>query len=122
MLLALLWLPPEWVVEHGLILLDCPYDPRLQVWSAGWVEVLTALSVRCYALLGDTFADVGERERAIELYGLAVERLGDRSGAYVRDVYSKLAQLLEDEGRKDEAFEMLKKALQVDVEAGRAAT
>src|SRR5205823_10966395 len=66
---------------------------------------------RCYALLGDTYAELGETDRALQLYEQAAAELGGRAAVYLRDVYSKMAQLLEREGRKDEALDVLKKAL-----------
>jgi tetratricopeptide (TPR) repeat protein len=74
---------------------------------------------RCYALLGDIFSELGQADRALGLYDQALEHLDDRAATYIRDVYSKMAQLLEREGRKDEALEVLKKALQLDVESAR---
>jgi tetratricopeptide (TPR) repeat protein len=74
---------------------------------------------RCYALLAETYEAKGDTDRALELYDLASEQLAEWGGTYLRDVYSKMAQLLEREGRTDEALEVLKKALQVEVDPTR---
>ena len=63
------------------------------------------------------YEQLGDRERALELYELAAERLQSHPGRYLVDVYSKLARLLEDGGQKDEALEVLKLAV-----AARGAT
>jgi tetratricopeptide (TPR) repeat protein len=67
---------------------------------------------RAYVVAADVFARLGERVRALELYGQAAEQLvTDRHPDFVREVYSKMAELLEEEGRKDEALELLKRAV-----------
>lgn len=65
---------------------------------------------RAYAVAADVFAETGEHARALELYELAVEHMED-GPIYQVDVYSKMADLLEREGRKDEALELLKQAV-----------
>jgi tetratricopeptide (TPR) repeat protein len=57
------------------------------------------------------FARLGERVRALELYERAAELATDRHPDFVREVYSKMAELLEEEGRKDEALALLKRAV-----------
>jgi tetratricopeptide (TPR) repeat protein len=66
---------------------------------------------RAYALTADVFRQLGDTSRARELYELAAETLpvADR---YLTGVYTALAELLENEGRHQEALEVLKKALQ----------
>ena len=71
-------------------------------------------AARAYTLTGDVFADLGERERALELYELAIEMLERNPNRYLAEAYTKLAELLEASGRKDEAFVVIKKALAVD--------
>ena len=66
---------------------------------------------RSYASLAGVFAELGEPERAIELYELAAETLESSSNPYVADVYERLGRLLEEQGRRDEALELLKRAL-----------
>ena len=55
--------------------------------------------------------------KARELYELAAEMLEPVPSRYLIEVYQKLAELLEAEGRKDEALEVLKKA--VTIQAAR---
>lgn len=76
-------------------------------------------SARCYALLAATLAETGERAQAIELYQIALEKLGDCPNAYAVDIHRRLAELLEAEGRIDEAFDLLKRA--VSLQGGHAA-
>lgn len=66
---------------------------------------------RAYAVAADVFARLGERARALEVYELAVERVTDRHPDFVREVSSKMAELLEAEGRTDEALALLKRAV-----------
>ena len=65
---------------------------------------------RAYAVAAEAFAEHGDRSRALELYELAADHMAD-TPTYLVDVYSKMAELLEAEGRKDEALELLKKAV-----------
>ena len=57
------------------------------------------------------FARLGERARALELYELAAELVTDRHPVFVREISSKMAELLEAEGRTDEALALLKRAV-----------
>ena len=75
---------------------------------------------RSYALLARIFADVGEVERARELYELAAELLENEANPYLADVYEQLGRLLEREGRTQEALEYLKRALSARQRAGVA--
>lgn len=68
-------------------------------------------AARCYVLMGDVFADLGDRARALELYELGAELLGDRRSAHASLAYERLAKLLEEEGRTEEALQALKRAL-----------
>jgi tetratricopeptide (TPR) repeat protein len=74
---------------------------------------------RGYALIGEVFADLGDRERAIELYELAIERLEKFPNRYLVDAYSKLAELLEAEGDSKRAFALLKQAMNIQTRAAR---
>jgi tetratricopeptide (TPR) repeat protein len=71
---------------------------------------------RAYAVVADVFAELGDRARALELYELADETLpiDNRIG---RDIATRRAELLEQEGRKDEALEVLKRAMQAQTDA-----
>lgn len=66
---------------------------------------------RGYALVAEVFEELGDTARARELYELAVEVLGPIPSRYSVEVHSKLADLLEAEGKKDEALAVLKRAV-----------
>ena len=69
-------------------------------------------SGRAQALLGDVFRELGDVERAQELYELALETLPGVDRNLLR-VYEGLAEILEEQGRGDEAFDLLKQAMRV---------
>ena len=72
---------------------------------------------RIYGLLADIFVDFGERKRARELYELAAELLQrNHPNRYLIDVYAKLADLLEHDGEREEAYALMKKAIGVQQE------
>jgi tetratricopeptide (TPR) repeat protein len=73
---------------------------------------------RGYALVAEVFEGLGDRAKARELYELAAEMHGAFPSRYLLDVYSRLAQLLEADGEKDEALEVLKKAVAVRAATG----
>jgi tetratricopeptide (TPR) repeat protein len=75
---------------------------------------------RAYALLAEIYNEIGERERAIELYERSAELLEAAPNRYLVESYSRLAELLESSGRKDDALKILKKAVGVQAEAGRS--
>ena len=77
---------------------------------------------RSYALIAHTFAAAGDRARAIELYELACEFLERSPTRYLIDAYARLAELLEEEGRNDQALAVLKRAVRVQAEVGRPLT
>jgi hypothetical protein len=53
LLLAVLWLPPWEVMQYGLACIDLIRPPNPEGrWIAGPLEILTVLSVPCYALIG----------------------------------------------------------------------
>jgi tetratricopeptide (TPR) repeat protein len=69
-------------------------------------------AARSYTVLGGVYEDLGETARAREVYELAAELLKPRNpNRFLVDVYSKLADLAEAEGRKDEAYDYMKQAL-----------
>ena len=74
---------------------------------------------RGYSVVADVFAQLGNTEKARELYELAAELLTPMASRYLLEVYQKLAELLEAEGRKDEALEVLKKAVSVQADPTR---
>jgi tetratricopeptide (TPR) repeat protein len=85
--------------------------------SAGLLaEVGPGDAGRGYALVAEVFADLGDRAKAIELYELADELLAD-GGRFSNDVAARRAELLEQEGRKDEALELLKRAMRAQTES-----
>jgi tetratricopeptide (TPR) repeat protein len=73
-------------------------------------DVSTIDSGRAQALLAEVFRELGERERALELYELALETLPSVDRNLLR-VYAGLAEIFEETGRKDEALELLKQAM-----------
>jgi tetratricopeptide (TPR) repeat protein len=77
---------------------------------------------RAYALVADIYVELGEKNRAQELYELAAEFLErNNPNRYLADVYGKLAELHESEGRNDQAFDLMKKALSMQKAASHAA-
>jgi tetratricopeptide (TPR) repeat protein len=65
---------------------------------------------RAYMVLGDVFRQVGDNARAREIWELAAELLEREPNPYIGDVYERLGALLEEEGRTEEALQMLKRA------------
>src|SRR6187397_1684933 len=68
---------------------------------------------RGYMLIGDVFRELGDTAKARELYELAAEVLEALQTRYLSEVYQKLAELLEEDGQKDEALGVLKKAVAI---------
>ena len=69
-------------------------------------------AARSYAVLAGVFDDLGDRGRARELYELAAELLEPRNpNRFLVDIYSHLADIAESEGRKEEAYALMKKAV-----------
>lgn len=86
---------------------------RLAMQIAGQLgDALPEDAGRTYALLGEIFAELGQPERAQELYELAAEYLErNNPNRYLADVYAKLADLHDAGGRREEAYGYMKKAL-----------
>jgi tetratricopeptide (TPR) repeat protein len=79
-------------------------------------------AARSYAVLAGVFDDLGDRGRARELYELAAELLEPRNpNRFLIDVYSRLADIAESEGRKEEAYELMKKAVGMQKAVAEAA-
>jgi tetratricopeptide (TPR) repeat protein len=70
-------------------------------------------AARSFEVLGGVFEQIGRPAQAREVYELAVEMLERLGRPYVSTAYARLAALLEAEGHKDEALELLRKALDV---------
>ncbi len=70
-------------------------------------------AARSYEVLGGVFEQIGRPEQAREVYELAIETLERQGTPYVSNAYARLAELLEAEGRKDEALDLLRRALDV---------
>jgi tetratricopeptide (TPR) repeat protein len=69
-------------------------------------------AARSYSVLAGVFDDLGDSGRARELYELAAELLEPRNpNRFLVEVYSRLADIAESEGRKEEAYELMKKAV-----------
>ena len=86
---------------------------------AGAFESRPDLAGRAYAVAADVYAQTGDRARALELYELSGELMADRDHAFIRELYAKMAELLEAEGRKDDALELLKRAMGLKEQARR---
>ncbi len=65
---------------------------------------------RGYGLVAQVFAELGDSERALELYELS-EELRTVDNQARREISAQHAQLLEGLGRKDEALDVLKRAM-----------
>ncbi|HEX4930909.1 MAG TPA: tetratricopeptide repeat protein [Gaiellaceae bacterium] len=65
---------------------------------------------RAYTVLGDVYRQVGDNAHAREIWELAAELLEHEPNPYIGDVYERLGTLLEEEGRTEEALQMLKRA------------
>jgi tetratricopeptide (TPR) repeat protein len=91
----------------------------LALEAAGLLETASPHDAgRGYMLVAEVYEQLGDRAKALELYELAAERLEGQPGRYLVDVYSKLARLLEEDGRKDQALEVLKRAVAARGPAG----
>jgi tetratricopeptide (TPR) repeat protein len=67
---------------------------------------------RVYAVLGEVANNVGDTEQALEHYETAIEYLERNApNSYLVDAYAKLAEVLEAEGRADDAYGYMKKAV-----------
>jgi len=73
---------------------------------------------RGHGLVAQVYEQLGDRERAIELYELAAKLLESSPTRYLVEVYQRMAKLLEEDDRKEEALAVLKKAVAVRSEHG----
>jgi tetratricopeptide (TPR) repeat protein len=76
---------------------------------------------RSYGSLAETLAELGERERAKELYELAIEILEREPNRYLTGVYSRYGEILEAEGRDREALAIYRKGLELHARLEAAA-
>ena len=74
---------------------------------------------RGYLVIGEVFRALGDDERAVELYELAVEHLRATPNRYLVEAYSKLAEVLESMGEETRALAVLKDAMKVQQQADR---
>jgi tetratricopeptide (TPR) repeat protein len=71
-------------------------------------------AARSYATLADVYEEMGDRARALELYELAAELLGSGNpNRYLAGIYARMAELYEAEGRPEDAYEHMKKAVRM---------
>lgn len=88
--------------------------------ALGAMSELGALDAgRGFSLLAEVYGSLGDEERAIELYELAIEKLEVIPTRYLVEAYSKLAELLERRGDKDAALALLKRAMNVQSQTER---
>jgi tetratricopeptide (TPR) repeat protein len=73
---------------------------------------------RGHTVVGEVYESLGDRELAIQRYEQAVELLRPSRNRLLLEVYAKLADALEADGRKDEALEVLKRAVGAQSRAG----
>lgn len=66
---------------------------------------------RGYGVIAEALEETGDSTRARELYELAAELLEREPSRYLAQVLSRLAELLEREGNRDEAYDVLKRAV-----------
>ena len=77
-------------------------------------------SAHAYLLLGEIFEQLGDRQRAREVYELAVELFEQRPPTrHLVVAYRRLADNLKADGKRDEALELLERALAVQERVGR---
>jgi tetratricopeptide (TPR) repeat protein len=65
---------------------------------------------RSYTELAAVLEQAGQSERALELYGLAIEVLEPTPSRFLADAYTACGELLERVGRQDDAYATFKKA------------
>jgi tetratricopeptide (TPR) repeat protein len=66
---------------------------------------------RSYTVLAEVYEDLGDRAHAVEVYELAADLLERNPNHHLVEVHTKLAELCEAEGRTQEAYEHMKKAV-----------
>jgi tetratricopeptide (TPR) repeat protein len=71
---------------------------------------------RGYGVIADVYRKLGDRERACEIYELATERLPD-ADPFKIEMYTRLGELFEEDGRTEEAMVAYKQAAQLRTHA-----
>jgi len=66
---------------------------------------------RAYQTLAEVFVAIGDRTRGKEVYEMAIEALEQHGAPYLVDAYTGFAELLKAEGKTEEAFAVLEKAV-----------
>ena len=92
----------------------------LAMQVAGQLDEMQAVGRgRAYLLLADLFNDLGDSARAQELYELAIEFAENGAPSkHLASAYRALADLLKTQGRRDEALDLLERALNVQTVVG----
>jgi tetratricopeptide (TPR) repeat protein len=71
---------------------------------------------RSFGELAAIFDEIGDRERARELYELAVEMLERQPNRYLAEVYSRYGDLLESAGQQHEALDIFRRGTRLQAE------
>ncbi|MGH3040524.1 MAG: tetratricopeptide repeat protein [Gaiellaceae bacterium] len=80
-------------------------------------------AARGYTTLAEVYEDVGDRARALELNELAAELLRPiNPNRHLAEIYARMAELYEAEGRAADAYEHMKKAVGMQREAAAKRT
>ena len=104
-------------LERARALVDLDRKDEAAVLAAESAQLLTEVAPhdagRGYALIAEILESVGDTSGARQRYEQALELLEHGPHRYTLDVYRRLAELHEAEGRSDEALTVLKKAMAV---------
>lgn len=68
-------------------------------------------AARAYTTLAEVFASSGDTERALDVFEIAARELEELGSPLVRDVYVSWADLLDKLGRRDMAYDVLRRGL-----------
>ena len=104
-------------LERARALVDLDRKDEAAALAAESAELLTEVAPhdagRGYALIAEILESVGDTSGARQRYEQALELLEHGPHRYTLDVYRRLAELHEAEGRSDEALTVLKKAMAI---------
>ncbi len=84
--------------------------------SALLEETNPSAAGRGYGVIADVYRTLGDGERACEVYELAAERLPD-ADPFKIEIYTRLGELFEEDGRTEEAMAAYKQAAQLRTDA-----